>query len=132
MALNRRQTLLYQHRMAVYRKTRNGSGDYVYQIVHASLPCYFFNTTNSDQPAAGAIRVKQDNIFTYDQVHFEAGLDIKDEDVLQNITPGSLDNGTFYMIMGAPDLHEATTRRATNFAHAYLNIIPGLPLKGVG
>lgn len=127
MALTARQRRLYVHRMRTYCKKRNGAGDFVFQVHIESAPCYFFATTNTDHPTQVGL-AKQDNIFTYDNVHFEAGLDVDGQDVIEDITSGHL--LTKYKLMGEPDVHYPTETRPTNYAHAFLNMNPSIPIAG--
>ena len=117
--------------MRVHRKMRNTAGDYTFLVHIASAPCYFFTTTNADRPGAVGL-IKQDNIFTFDNIHFEAGLNVNGQDVIENTTEGHPEKGTFFKLMGEPDVHVATRRRNTNFSHAYLNKTQAIPLPGVG
>jgi hypothetical protein len=130
MPLNRRQRLLYEHRMDVWRKVRNGSGDWVWSLHMSNVPCFFYSTSNADEPTPVGL-AKKDIAIMQDKLHFEAGLDIKGQDRVKKTTSGHADAGEWYSLQGEPYVRETTSRRSPNFAMAFINKTTEPPQQGV-
>lgn len=129
MALTRRQRLLYEHRMDVWRKARNGSGDFVWALHLSNVPCYFYSSSNADEPTPVGL-VKKDITIMQDKLHFEAGIDVKGQDRVKKTTSGHSDAGEWYSINGEPYIRESTTRRSPNFATVFINRTTEPPIQG--
>lgn len=118
-----RQETLYTHRVNVYRKERNSSGDYVYNPtpVHEDMPCFVFFRPNVDTIQGGAL-LKQAMIFTYKVMHFPSDYDIQAEDKVLFRTVGHHFYNNWFSVEGEPDYHPSAGRRRANYGHCYLNV----------
>lgn len=102
MALSARQTRLYTDTATVYRATENRAGTgkpgtKTWAAVHTALPCYL-QTGESVKAPVIFINSEQDNLFTYDILHVEAGKDIRANDIVK-ITAGA-QSGDYYHVRG--------------------------------
>jgi len=99
---------------------RTAAGEMEYSVVATGVPCYHYTTTNIDKSLAVG-KLKEDMVFTYDYLHFEASVDIRPEDVLLFTDTGHEHTGGYYAVMGAPKVRQNTARRRPNEAMAYIN-----------
>jgi hypothetical protein len=130
MALTRRQRKLYEHTMDVYRKSRNGPGDWVYTLHLSEVPCYFYSSSNADSPMPVGLQ-KRDIAIMQDKLHFEASLDVKGQDMIKKTTAGHPDKDEWYSIQGEPMVRASTSRRSPNVAMVFINKTTKPPLEGV-
>lgn len=118
-----RQRRFYTHRVNVYRKSRNASGDWTYDLepVYEDLPCFVFFRPNVDTGQGGAL-LKQAMIFTYKVMHFPSGADIHAEDKVLFRTENHHFYNNWFSVEGEPDYHPNAGRRKANYGHCYLNV----------
>lgn len=123
MALNKRQTKLYVHRVSVYRASkvaRNASGELLYASVTTGVPCYHFTTSNADIITGAVGRLKKENIMTLDRLHFEQSVDIRPEDYIQFTDTGNDHTNVWYVVLGDKQSRLASGVRSTNHAAVYI------------
>lgn len=122
MALNTRQLASYQHRFSVIKVARTiGAGGVpsaeTYSAGPSNRPGLFIHTPNLDHTVRGAGRMRQEIIYTTDQLHMEVGIDVDDTDYLKDTSLTSTGaataaNGTYYRVAGKPSvLPDAGNRR---------------------
>lgn len=119
MALTFTQQKAYTSRMNIFRATRSRNaatgevGDDVWGLVAANIPCAFLYTPNDSDPT-GVGRIKRRTALTEDRIEMEVTVDIKDQDIVKDVTPGSPNAGTFHRVAGVPRLLESQGVRKTN------------------
>lgn len=123
MALNRRQQRVMVHRCNIYRASRTISAgvvsDHAWALVAADVPCRYVYTQNDDDPQHVG-RLKRRTALTEDQLHVPLGTDLRSQDYVRDVTPGSENEGTVHRVMGAPRKLTGFDRRPVNKAVAML------------
>ncbi len=126
MALNARQNAAYRYYVTVYRKKRDvATGDLTVAAVLTSQRVGLFSTMNMDSPSTPVGQIKQDNIFTLDFMHTEAGLDVRGEDFVKIVA--AVDNtassniGAWYRVRGDGRMRENAHRRKGNYQRFMIN-----------
>lgn len=109
MALNFRQQQLFRSLLSIYRadaRTENPTSGEVsddhYSLVVANVPCFYDYTQNDDDAVPGLGRVKRRSALTEDAIHMEVTADIRSQDYVRDVTPGSPNFGTVHRIEGEP------------------------------
>lgn len=102
MSLSTRQVKLYTDTATVYRATENRAGTgkpgaRTWTAVYTALPCYL-QTGESVKAPIVFINSEQDNLFTYDILHVEAGTVIKAGDIVK--MTGGAQTGDYYHVRG--------------------------------
>lgn len=102
MTLSFRQQKLYTDQVTVYRRTENRSGAgkpqaHTWTAAATAVPCYI-QTGESVKAPVVFISSEQDNLFTYDILHFEATADIRTGDILK-VTAG-VQAGDYFHVRG--------------------------------
>ena len=100
--LSPRQLRLYRDRVTIHRERESLAADGQptpsgHEIVAADVPCYIQMADSVKGPVDFVVD-EQDNLFTYDQVHFPDGVPVRSGDVLE-VTAGS-QAGEFYTARG--------------------------------
>lgn len=120
MALNWRQQRLYLSRIKVYRATRTvgadkEAGDDVWLPVPGleSVPCLLAYTQDDSDPT-GVGRVKRRSALTEDRLKVAANVEIRDQDLIVNVTPGDEARGFVHRVMGQPTIRATKGFRKTN------------------
>lgn len=116
-----RQTLLFTETCDVYRKARNGPGDYIYWLIAYSVPCYMHTTPNVDVSQDGTGNVfKEEGVFLFNRLNFPISAAIQPEDVMQLSTSGP-DNLKWFVARGAAHQRPSEGLRQSNRGMVYLN-----------
>lgn len=102
---------LMNHRFNVYRGTitPNAAGlppAPTYALVASNVPAHKEGSPSARQPDVLG-RVEGDNIFTLDLLHFAVDADVQADDWLENVTPGTEDYGSFWVIRGQRTEYDA-------------------------
>lgn len=116
MALEPHQEDLYTARITVWRETevidgasgKVGSSTWAVVSALTGTPCYF-QTGQSVKGIDGFFLDESDNMFTFDAVHMEIGLDIRRGDILKQTTGD--DAGKFWIAKGDPQERSALANR---------------------
>lgn len=101
MALNARQRHLYVDRIDVWRRAEQVDpvtgkpGDGTWSRVLRDLPCKLDLGQSSQAPAGGFVFSEGDNMFTLDELHTEAGVDLRVGDAVRR-------GGDWWIVRGDP------------------------------
>ena len=143
MALDWRQIAAYRHLIHIVRvsetinSTTGAVGAETYTLVQQNVPCLMVPTDNVDTVVQGGGRLKNPSLFTMDTFHMEVSIDIRDADIIKNVsvypdgTP-TPENGTYARVLGAPKhIASAGNRRANKLSIRTMSIekVPaGIPI----
>ena len=92
MPLNNRQLLAYNHLVNVWRRIRGGPSALgkpaadVWSLIATNVKCHYKYTENISDPIEGGGEIKRPSLFTDDRIDFAADQDIRQGDILKNVS----------------------------------------------
>ena len=92
MPPNARQIRCYQHKCDVWRVSRSAPdsqgkcGDDVWTQIGAGISCLYEYTDNLSDIVEEGGRIKRVTVFTDDKIHFVIDADVKDGDIIKNVS----------------------------------------------
>lgn len=101
------QEQVYGHRFSCYRQSGGAvdgdkkEADGEWALIFADEPCLFTYTQN-DSDAAIVARFKRRSALTEDTLTCWIGLDVRDGDMLLDVTPGSANAAAWSRVQGQP------------------------------
>lgn len=117
MALGYRQRRLYVDAVTIWRETvtYDAAGKLsarTWAVIATAVPCLFRTGLSVKGPNGEIILDESDNLFTYDEVHFEDGTDLRTGDVLKK-TGGTYDVGAFWGVRGDETVRNILANKLT-------------------
>lgn len=120
MALTGRQKRLYKDTVNIYKPVTQGYDPVTraaYDIIYPATPtysgvkCYVFTARDSSLPQIIG-RNPQDNLFTYEEIDFEASQDVDDAYAIVLTTSGHPEQNEWFVAQGGPQ--SRPTRKGRN------------------
>lgn len=129
MALTARQVALYTTTVSIWRKTitinpTTGKPSEPTWAETAGVKCYIQTGQSQHMPNGEAVLGESDNMFTFDDIHFEASVDIQSGDVLE-VTAGN-NTGDYWQVRGNAQVRNLFANKLKVLASRLLEAPDGL------
>jgi hypothetical protein len=116
----------YRRQVETNTDGRGKPGNRSWEPVLVNEPYQHRATRNFSQPSVGG-RIIQPSAISAEWGDFPPGLDIKDQDILRDVTPGGGLNGQVYRILGAPTVFDGIPVPEAAYQECELRQEPKIP-----